>query len=83
MLPSADEALTGCAGECAVLGEGTYDLQVFGTAHRASDLMTTTVALTPVVSEIERLRTRSRVVVMGMEIDGVASALKLFHVVPN
>jgi hypothetical protein len=45
--------------------------------------MTSTVALTPVMSEVEGLWTRIRIVVRGKEGDGVASAGKLFHIVPD
>jgi hypothetical protein len=81
-LLSADGALTGTAGECAIVGEGKNDLQVAGSAHCATVLIAPTVALTPVMSEVDCLWTRVRIVGRGKESDRVASAGKLFDIVP-
>ena len=75
-MASGDKALTGSAREYALVGEGKNELPVLGSAHCATVLMTPSVALTPVMSEVERLWTRVRIVVRGKESDGAASAGK-------
>ena len=82
-MPSADEVSTRTAREYAVVVEGTFDLQVIGNAHSVTVLMAPTVAFNALVREIERLRTKARIVAMGKESDGVASAGKPFDVVPD
>ena len=82
MFDAADGALTRTTGECAVVGEGTNDLQVVGYVNCATVLMTSTVALTPVMSYLECPCTRVRIVVRGKESDGVASARKLLYNIP-
>ena len=83
MFDAADGALTRTTGECAVVGEGTNDLQVVGYVNCATVLMTSTVALTPVMSYLECPCTRVRIVVRGKQGDGVASGGKLFDIVPD
>ena len=55
-LTSADKALAGVA-EFAVVGEGTYGIQVLEHAHRRVARMVLPVAFTPVIYEVLSLGT--------------------------